>query len=527
MPKAGSSRPLKAASTHKSWEAAHGVRNQEVKALITKALEEFKKLFPDQTPMNSEPSHEVTQTPQEFADMTQAEYLKAKNRIAGSDTRKRRVQGMAKLASWLLHACGEINRLRMRDENQALEIKRLRAEVYELKRQLKNLSWRGLQNSSSSPPYGQSYRDLEYNGYNIAQRDQTSPFASTSLWRPRHERRVVDSPQLELPRLPPSHAQYSYSSRSPTINPISAATFSPRLQSNISREADRGSFIQASTSSTHQSLPPLSTVLAPSPPAIHERSSPSPRSTYENGGTYYEVDHHHAGSSLAGREREPQAHGSVTHQAKSRQPTQYSNLEHARTGRLRRVTPEEQEELIQDLRDRNEYSNAIHLRVIQAWLLGSISLHAFFCGRYNATSTWNPIRPLLSSPSYPSQPLIPLAQFWALLNILQHSHDILVLDSTLQRYIPPMCFAIPYSSSEPPLRVDFRKQRMWPLALVPLLISIFLRSAGEEGLDLAQIVWWSVAPFVAGLVYLVSGWMDEGRREVEGLGALRYEAKGA
>lgn len=138
----------------------------------------------------------------------------------------------------------------------------------------------------------------------------------------------------------------------------------------------------------------------------------------------------------------------------------------------------------------------------------------FFLGHRDGSS-WTPVSPVLASATHPSQPLIPLAYLWTLLNILQHIHDIFMMDPALRSYIPHISF------------VDLKKQRLWPTTLIPLVLVFMLRSWGSKGADVAQIAWWSISPVVAGLCYVVEKWVEDGRQDLDRLEKLKYEAKGA
>lgn len=134
---------------------------------------------------------------------------------------------------------------------------------------------------------------------------------------------------------------------------------------------------------------------------------------------------------------------------------------------------------------------------------------------HRSGSSWTPLSPVLASATHPSQPLIPLAYLWTLLNIVQHLHGIFIMDSTLRSYIPHITL------------IDLKKQRLWPVTLIPLILVLLLRSWGSKSADIAQIAWWSISPVVAGLCYVVGRWVEDGRQDLDRLERLKYEAKGA
>jgi hypothetical protein len=130
-------------------------------------------------------------------------------------------------------------------------------------------------------------------------------------------------------------------------------------------------------------------------------------------------------------------------------------------------------------------------------------------------SSWTPVSPILSSDARLRQPLIPIPRLWTLLNIVQHIHDMIFSDPHLLSLIPHTAL------------VDLREQRVWAITLLPLVLVLILRTSGPQGPDTAQIVWWSIAPVMAGITTLIRQWIREGRRDLQQLAQLKYEFKGA
>lgn len=138
----------------------------------------------------------------------------------------------------------------------------------------------------------------------------------------------------------------------------------------------------------------------------------------------------------------------------------------------------------------------------------------FLIGHHNGSS-WTPISPIFPSNVKPSPPLIPISHLWVLLNVMQHIHDIVFSDPYLTSLLPHTPF------------VDLREQRIWATTLVPLVLTLILRSSGPNGPDIAQIIWWSIAPMMAGLTTLIRKWIKDGRQDLQKLEELKYDSKGA
>ena len=107
----------------------------------------------------------------------------------------------------------------------------------------------------------------------------------------------------------------------------------------------------------------------------------------------------------------------------------------------------------------------------------------------------------LSSP----QPLIPFSPFWTFLCIVQHLHDIILLD-------PKPFFTIPHL---------MRSFRAWPITLIPPFVSIILRK------DFVQTAWWCLPAILSILPAVVQFWIAASKEDLDKLDRLRYKAKGA
>jgi len=176
---------------------------------------------------------------------------------------------------------------------------------------------------------------------------------------------------------------------------------------------------------------------------------------------------------------------------------------------------QEQEEVVELLRSQNEISNLENTRILQALLSCSLLLQLMFLIGHKNGSSWTPISPILSSDARLRQPLIPTSRLWTLLNITQHIHDMMFSDPHLQSLIP-----------HTPL-VNLREQRIWAITLLPLTLALILRTSGSQGPDTTQIVWWGIAPAMAGITSLIRQWIREGRQDLQQLTKLKYKSKGA
>lgn len=147
------------------------------------------------------------------------------------------------------------------------------------------------------------------------------------------------------------------------------------------------------------------------------------------------------------------------------------------------------------------------LSSLVALLFESCRQFVFFVGS-SSGSSWTPLSPVLASTSYPSQPLIPFAQFWTLLNLAHHIHTIVSIDAIRPTLHDPL--------------FSWDQHRSWPITAIPPALCLLLRPQ-----DVAQCAWWSIPLLMAGLCIVVTKWNNDGRADVMRLETLKYEAKGA
>ncbi|RDX53279.1 hypothetical protein OH76DRAFT_1399166 [Lentinus brumalis] len=174
---------------------------------------------------------------------------------------------------------------------------------------------------------------------------------------------------------------------------------------------------------------------------------------------------------------------------------------------------EEQEEVIEDLRKKNDDSNAVYLMGLQAVLALSLLLQLVYLFKPNKIS---PFAVLL--PGSTSEPL-PLANGLTILQILIHinlSLNCLPPNHPYRKLVPRS--TLPGSLSIPlPL--------LHPVALALPVIAPFLALALGRGL--ADLVWWAEPGILLAIVAVVKKWIADGEKDIMKLERLRYEARGA
>ncbi|CAE6448396.1 hypothetical protein ACGC1H_005532 [Rhizoctonia solani] len=170
------------------------------------------------------------------------------------------------------------------------------------------------------------------------------------------------------------------------------------------------------------------------------------------------------------------------------------------------LDPQEQEEIIHNLREAAKNSNKNSTRTIAAIIVVGTILQLYFLCTLIQGSQSTPLTPILDS-ALEAKPLIPLALFFTILHIGVHVLDIISLIPGLSK----LHKSIPEEIS-----------RYGPLTtcIAPLL-ALF------SGRDVAQLAWWSVPIELSALVWVSRGWMASAVEDVAGLEKLRYDVQGA
>ncbi|KAI0335871.1 hypothetical protein GY45DRAFT_1239731 [Cubamyces sp. BRFM 1775] len=173
---------------------------------------------------------------------------------------------------------------------------------------------------------------------------------------------------------------------------------------------------------------------------------------------------------------------------------------------------QEQEELIDRLRQASSSSNAIYLWGLQAVVGLSILLHGMYLFRSPRQSPF-----AVFSPNAPPEAPIPFATFLAFLqtailcnlslNLLPQSHPI---RHALRTDALP--FQLPLQSSH------------LVALLAPGVAPACALLLGQSWVD---TLWWCTAGIVMALVAIVLRWMREEENEIAELENLRYTARGA
>ncbi|CAE7109395.1 unnamed protein product [Rhizoctonia solani] len=170
------------------------------------------------------------------------------------------------------------------------------------------------------------------------------------------------------------------------------------------------------------------------------------------------------------------------------------------------LDPQEQEEIIHDLRETTRHSNESSARAIVVILAIGIILQLYFLSILVRGDQSTPFTPILDS-AIETGPLIPLASLFTILHIGVHVLDIISLApplSGLYKYVPE----------------DLLRYGPLTTCIAPLL-ALF------SGRDVAQLAWWCVPVELSALVWVSRGWMASAVEDIAGLEKLRYDLQGA
>ncbi|KAF8713312.1 hypothetical protein RHS03_00914, partial [Rhizoctonia solani] len=170
------------------------------------------------------------------------------------------------------------------------------------------------------------------------------------------------------------------------------------------------------------------------------------------------------------------------------------------------LDPQEQEEIIHDLREAARRSNESSARAIAAILVIGVVIQLYFLSMLTQGRQSTPLTPILDS-ALDSKPLIPLASLLTILHIGVHVLDIISLIPTLSSL---------YNS----IPEDFSRYAPLTTCIAPLIALL-------SGRDVGQLAWWCVPAELSALVWVSRGWMAGAVEDVAGLENLRYEVQGA
>ncbi|KAF9504312.1 hypothetical protein BS47DRAFT_1490210 [Hydnum rufescens UP504] len=162
---------------------------------------------------------------------------------------------------------------------------------------------------------------------------------------------------------------------------------------------------------------------------------------------------------------------------------------------------QEQEELIETLRQSNERTNLLYVRLVQLIVSMAILLQLTFL--VNTRRHFTPLSTIF--PSSSPRPLIPLPSFWTFLSIVYHLRDIVLLNPNPVFHMHPLVYS----------------RHMWAIVLVSPCISIALRK------DLVQSAWWCLPALLSILPAAVRFWIVNSQKEIDTLDGLKYRVKGA
>jgi len=188
---------------------------------------------------------------------------------------------------------------------------------------------------------------------------------------------------------------------------------------------------------------------------------------------------------------------------RQRVPFRFSNNEEEDD---RILDEQEQEELVQHLKEKAVAASNHYLLGIQVVIGLSCALHLIFIFKQPKES---PLYALL--PDHTPSPTIPLPTLFALLQILLQLHLILHALPPAHPILGPMSF-LPLSLSHP--------VTLAATAVAPTF-TLLLRH------DWPDVAWWALTGSMTLLVFYVKKWIRQSEESVRELNGMRYDARGA
>ncbi|KIO16835.1 hypothetical protein M407DRAFT_246907 [Tulasnella calospora MUT 4182] len=179
---------------------------------------------------------------------------------------------------------------------------------------------------------------------------------------------------------------------------------------------------------------------------------------------------------------------------------------------------QEQQELIETLREAARTADRIHIRSLRMVLIAAIMIQVNFLtmlliNRRRQALVPTPLGMILK---FAPSPLIPIPAFFTILAIGLHVLDSLSL--TKDPRVSLLDVDMPFNAPGV-LEGPFRKRAMLYL-IAPFMSAVLRRS-------FSQTFWWLMPAIIIGLVALAQKWMRETDEGVERLEELRYDARGA
>ncbi|KAI8969621.1 hypothetical protein BD414DRAFT_428225 [Trametes punicea] len=175
---------------------------------------------------------------------------------------------------------------------------------------------------------------------------------------------------------------------------------------------------------------------------------------------------------------------------------------------------QEQEGVIDLLREESASSNAFYLVSLQAVVVLSLLLHVLYVTRFPKPS---PIAILFQDTTV--GPPVPLATAMAWLQIAIHCN----LGMNLLHTDHPLRSALQIDALRPSLRLPLPLSHP-ATVLSPVLAPTYALLLGQDWID---VLWWSTAGLLTLLITVILRWIKEEEEEITELEKLRYTARGA
>ncbi|KAI0789732.1 hypothetical protein C8Q75DRAFT_764724 [Abortiporus biennis] len=198
-----------------------------------------------------------------------------------------------------------------------------------------------------------------------------------------------------------------------------------------------------------------------------------------------------------------------------RQRTTYKFSEHDDENENRVLDEQEQEELIERLKEESQTRNAQHLFLMQIVIGLSFLLQVIY---FLSDSRHPPIAALFPDYLPPNFGPIPLSIIFILLNMFIHlnlSVHLLPQHHHIRRIFPRI-YSSPYVHFIP-LTFPILFGLSFPAPFVSLLI----------GNGLLDVAWWLETTLLTWFVYAAQSWIGEESEGIRNLESMRYDVKGA
>ncbi|KIP06203.1 hypothetical protein PHLGIDRAFT_128414 [Phlebiopsis gigantea 11061_1 CR5-6] len=195
-----------------------------------------------------------------------------------------------------------------------------------------------------------------------------------------------------------------------------------------------------------------------------------------------------------------------------REPFKFGNDPDALDEQALVLDEQEQEEVIQNLKDKSEHHNTQYIILFQIVIGLSALLHVVFFFSPSKQSPLAAIFPTSGSESTPRK--LPLTTYFTITHMLLH------VDLSLH-LLPPSNRVRSFIAGTTSNTIPGSYALLFSLLSVAPLVALFMR------LSWVDIAWWSTALLLTWFIHGGQRWMRDEEEALQKLETLRYDAKGA